>query len=111
MLTLTICSWLLVALGTCVSLWLCPHPLVFLPYIFLALAIRVARRLAVRSVLLALTLACFCFTFWYCWDAAFVRVSTMNMMPIVVGLAESLVATVTWRTVRHIETVRHEKAT
>jgi len=108
--TLTICSWLLAALGTGVTVWLCPHPLMFLPYIFLGLAIRAARRLATRAFVLVFTLASASVGFWYCWDAAYVHRSTLNLTPLVVVVVESLIAGGTWRVVRHIERARHEDA-
>ena len=51
-----------------------------------------------------------CAGFWYCWDAAYIHRSTLNLTPLVVVVLESLVAGVTWRVVRHIERVRHENA-
>jgi hypothetical protein len=105
--TLTICSWLLAALGAGVTVWLCPHPLMFLPYIFLGLAIRAACRLATRAFVLVLTLASASVGFWYCWDAAFVHRSTLNLTPLVVVVVETLVAGVTWLVVRRRERVIH----
>jgi hypothetical protein len=46
--------------------------------------------------------------FWYFWDAAFVHLSTMNLIPLEVVIAESLVAGATWLVVRRVERVRDE---
>jgi hypothetical protein len=105
--TLTVCSWLLAALGAGVTVWLCPHPLMFLPYVFLGLGIRAARRIATRAFVLILTLASASVGFWYCWDAAFIHLSTLNLTPLVVVVVEAVVAGATWLVVRRIEKDTH----
>ena len=101
--TLTICSWLLVALGAAVTIGLIPHPIMFLPYIFLGLASSTARRLPVRAFVLALTLASVCVGFRSCWDAAYIHRSTLNFWPLNMVIVESLLAWVAWGVVRRIE--------
>ncbi|MEI7730889.1 MAG: hypothetical protein WCO56_15045 [Verrucomicrobiota bacterium] len=102
--TFTVCSWLLVGLGVGMTIWLYPNPIAFVPYVLLAVAIRSARRLGTRAVVLVLTLASVCIGFWYFWDAAFIRLSTMNFIPFQVAIGESLVAggalIVVWRAER-----------
>ena len=104
--TLTICSWLLVALGIAMTAWLYPHPLAFLPYLFFPFAIISARRVGTRAVVLALTLLAACVAFWFFWDAS-VRPSTLNLLPLEIVIVESLVAGATWLVVRRIERATH----
>jgi hypothetical protein len=106
--TLTICSWLLVVLGVSMTAWLCPHPLAFVPYALFAFAILAARRVAVYATILVLTLFSVCVGFWFFWDAAFVHLSTLNLIPLEVAVVESLIAGTTWLVVRRIEGVTHE---
>ena len=105
--TFTICSWLLMALGVGMTAWLYPHPLAFLPYVFFPFAIVAARRDSTRAVVLLLALSSVCFGFWFFWDAAFVHLSTFNLIPFVVVVVESLVAGTTWLVVRRIERLTH----
>ncbi|MBN9693947.1 MAG: hypothetical protein J0M24_27200 [Verrucomicrobia bacterium] len=100
--TLTICSWLLVALGIAMTAWLYPHPLAFLAYLFFSFAIISARRVRTRAVVLVLTLLSVCFAFWFFWDAL-VHPSTLNFIPLEIVILESLIAGATWLVVRRIE--------
>jgi len=109
--TLTICSYLLAALGAIVTLCYFPYvsswlPLGLLPYGFFTLATRSARRLATRAVVLIVTLVSVCVGFWFFWDAA-VRPSTLNLLPLEVVIVESLLAGATWLVVRRIERASH----
>jgi hypothetical protein len=90
--TLTFCSYLLVVLGMGMTAWLLPNPLVFLPYVFLFFAVRAARRAAVRGLVLAVILASVGVSFWFCWDAAYVHLSTMNSVPLLVAGVELVIA-------------------
>lgn len=100
--TLTICSWLLVALGIAMTGWLYPHPWAFLSYLLFPFAIISARRVSIRAVVLVLTLLAVCVAFWVFWDAL-VRPSTLNRIPFEIVMAESLVAGATWLVVRRIK--------
>jgi len=102
------CSWLLAVLGACVTFSLHPHPIMFLPYIFLALATGAARRLAIHAVVLVLTLTSVCVHFWYNWDAAYDHLSTLNFMPRDVAVLESLIAGAAWRIIRRSERAKYE---
>ena len=104
--TLTICSWLLVALGIAMTAWLWSYPLAFVPYLLRPFAIVAARRATTRAAVLVLTLCSVCFGFWYFWDAAHVHLSTMNFIPLEVVIVESLVAGATWLVVHRVERVR-----
>ena len=106
--TFTICSWLLVALGVAMTAWLCPAVWEFVPYMLLPLAIRAARRVTTRAVVLFLTLFSVCIGFSADWDAAFIHLSTLNLMPFEVAIVESLVIGATWLVVRRIERVPHD---
>src|SRR5262245_24637219 len=88
--TLTACSWLLVALSVCVTAWLYPHPLAFLPWGVLAFAITTASCLATRAFFLVLALLSMSVSFWSCWDVAFIHPSTLNFTPCVVASVEAL---------------------
>src|SRR6266496_2179582 len=105
--TFRICSWLLVAFGISMTAWLYPHPVAFVPYVLLPLAIRAARRIGTRAFVLTLTLASVCAGFWYFWDAAFVHLSTLNLIPLEIAVVESLVAGATWLVVRRVEKGTH----
>lgn len=105
--TLTTCSWLVAGLGTVVTLLYFPGgsgwwPLASLPYVWFVLAARSARRLATRAAVLVLTLSSVCLGFWIFWDAR-IHPSTLNLNPLAVVIAESLVAGATWLVVRRIE--------
>lgn len=109
--TLTICSWLIVALGALVTLRYFPYasswlPLGLLPYVFFVLAVRSALRRSTRAVVLILILSSVCIGFWIFWDAL-VRPSTMNLIPLEIVIVESLVAGATWLVVRRIERTTH----
>ena len=109
--TLTICSWLLAAIGEVVTLLYFPFasswvPLGLLPYVLFVLAAWSARRLTTRAVVLILTLLSVCVGFWFFWDAL-VRPSTLNLVPLEVVIVESLVAGATWLAVRYIERATH----
>jgi hypothetical protein len=106
--TFTICSWLLALLGVSMTAWLYPHLLAFVPYILFIFAIRGACRIAVKAVVLILTLLLVCVGFWVLWDAAFVHLSTMNFMPFEVAVVQSVVAGITWLVVRRVERAKHE---
>jgi len=101
--TLTVCSWLLAALGAGVTVWLIPHPLMLLPYCFLFPAIRASRRVLTRTFVLALTLASVCIQFWYCWDAAFIHLSTLNFDPAFVSIYEAAFNLVAWLVIRRMD--------
>jgi len=105
--TLTICSWLLLALGIGLSGWLYPHPLIFVPYVVLSFVIRTARRLTTRVCVLVFTLISVCVSFLFCWDAAFIHLSTLNSTPLVVAIVEALVAGAMCLVVRRVERVTH----
>jgi hypothetical protein len=90
--TLTICSYVLVALGVLLNIWLFPHPLAFIPYVLLFFAARAARRSVARIVVLVVTLCSVCIGFWFCFDAAFIRLSTLNFLPLEIAVVKSLVA-------------------
>ena len=105
--TLTIYSWFLLALGIGVSGWLYPHPLIFAPYLVFPFVIRAAHRLATRVIVLVFALTSVCVSFWFCWDAAFIHLSTMNLTPLIVALVEVLVAGTMWLVVRRVEKVTH----
>jgi ABC-type Na+ efflux pump permease subunit len=100
--TLTICSWLLVALGIATTAWLYPHPLAFLPYLFFSFAIISARRVRTLAIVLVPTLLAVCVAFWFFWDAL-VHPSTLNLIRLEVVFAETLIAGATWLVVRRIE--------
>lgn len=109
--TLTICSWLLVALGVLVTMGYFPYdsawlPLGLLPYVFFALAARAARRLATRAVVLSLRLTSVCIGFWFFWDAM-VRPSTLSLIALEVVIAEALMAGMTWLAVWRVERLKH----
>src|SRR5439155_25907161 len=105
--TFRVCSWLLVVFGIGITAWLYPHPVAFLPYVLLPFAIRAARRVSTRAVVLALTLASVCVGFWFFWDAAFVHLSTLNLIPFEIVVVESLLAGATWLVVHRIERGTH----
>jgi hypothetical protein len=107
MLTLTICSWLLLALGIAMTTWLFPHPVAFIPYFCLLLAIIAARRLVTKAIVLLLTLSSVGVGFWYYWDAARIHLSTLNFTPLEVAIIESLVAGIAYSVVCRIEKVKH----
>jgi uncharacterized membrane protein len=107
--TFRICSWLLVSFGVGMTAWLYPHPVAFVPYVLLPFAIREARHIVTRAVVLTLILAFVCVGFWFFWDAAFVHLSTLNLIPFEVGVIESLVAGATWLVVRRIEHRKYAK--
>ncbi len=109
--TLTVCSWLLVVLGTATTAWLYPHPVAFLPYVLFPFAIISARRVGTQAVVLLLVLGSVCVGFWFFWDAAFVRLSTLNLIPFEIAIVESLVAGTTWLAVYRIERVTRVCAT
>lgn len=109
--TLTICSWLLLGLGIGVNFWLSPNPLVLAPYIFLPFVIRAARHLTARVIVLLFTLISVCVSFWFCWDARFIHLSTLNLMPLDVGLVEGLLAGVLWFVVSRVERLRQARTT
>lgn len=106
--TLTTCSWLLAVLGVAMTIWLYPNPLALAPYALFLFPIDAARRMVVRATLLVLTLLSVVIGFWFFWDAAFVHFSTMNSIPFMIAVIESLVAGVAWRVVHRIEKVKHE---
>src|SRR5437763_512319 len=101
--TFTACSWLLVALGVSMSVGL--FPLGFIPYVLFVFAIRSARRGTVRATVLLLILLSVCVGFWCFWDAAFIHLSTLNLIPLEVVVLESLLAGGTWFVVRNVEKV------
>src|SRR5580765_743722 len=107
--TFTICSWVLVAIGIAMTAWLCPRAWAFVPYMLLPFAIRAARRFTTRSVVLLVTLLSVCIGFWFHWDAAFIHLSTLNLIPFEVVVVESLVAIATWLVVRRVERVTHDQ--
>ena len=109
--TFTVCSSLLVAIGIGMTAWLYPHPVAFAPYVLLSFAIIVARHTAARGVILAITLASVCVGFWFFWDATFVHLSTLNLIPFEIAVVESLVAGATWLVVHRIERVTRESNT
>jgi hypothetical protein len=106
--TFTVCSWSLVALGFGVTTWLYPYAVGFVPYLLLAFATMSAHRLGSRAAVLLLTLGSVCASFWYFWDAAFIRLSTLNLMPFDVAVVESLVTGAAWFAIRRSERVKHE---
>jgi hypothetical protein len=99
--TISVCSWLLIALGLAVCGWLGPHPLTFLPFILLALAARKAQGILACVWVLLLTLASVCASFYFLWDAKFIHWSTLNLWPIQAAIVESVAALITWFAVRH----------
>jgi uncharacterized protein len=108
--TIKICSWLLLVLGVAVSGWLYPHPLMFAPYLVLAFVVQAASRPTTQGFVLVFTLTSVCISFWFCWDAAFIHVSTLNLRPLVVAMVETLAAGAAWVTVYHVEKItRREK--
>jgi len=58
----------------------------------LPFAIGAATGLAARAVVLCVVLATVCIGFWYCFDATYVHLSTMNFMPEFIACVQSLVA-------------------
>lgn len=90
--TLTFCSWGLWALGIVVAALLYPVAVAFIPYLLLPYALIAAHRTTTRAVVLVLTLVLVCVAFWYYWDAAFIRISTMNLIPFEIAVIESLTA-------------------
>jgi hypothetical protein len=104
--TLTVCSWGLWTLGIVVTVWLFPLAVAFIPYLLLPFAIMAAHRIATRAVVLVLTLVLVCTAFWYYWDAAYIHISTMNLMPFMIAVVESLVAGLTSVIVYRIERKR-----
>jgi hypothetical protein len=113
--TLTTCSWLLIALGLFITLRYFPYAgawvlLGLLPYGLFLLGACAARRLAVRAVVLVLTLSSVGLGFWSFWDAM-VRPSTLNLMPLEVVIFESLVAGATWLVVLRAQRVSHAHST
>ena len=105
--TFSICSWLLVAVGVAMTAWLYAHAWAFVPYLLLSLGITTARGLATQAVMLVVTLCSVAVGFWFFWDAAFIRLSTLNLVPLEVVVLESLVAGVTWLIVHRVERVKH----
>jgi len=103
--TLTICSWSVLALGLAMTAWLYPHPMAFLPYLFFTFAIISTRRVSTRAVVLILILVAVCVAFCFFWDAK-VRPSTFKPL-IELVIVESLVAGATWLVVRRIDQARH----
>ncbi len=101
--TLKACSWLLVALGSAMTAWLWLFPPAFVPYLFLAFAIRASRRLVVRAVVLVVSLGSVCAGFFVYWDASFIHLSSHNTNPLAVVVIESLLAVATWLVVRRLE--------
>jgi hypothetical protein len=107
--TLKTCSWLLAVLGVGITIWLFPNPLALAPYAVFMFPINAARRLVVRVIILVLTLLSVAVGFWFYWDAAFVHVSTLNLIPFEVAVVESLVAGMAWFVVHRIEKVTDER--
>jgi len=85
------------------SAWLYPDWIVFVPYIFLAFAMRGTARPALRGLVLALTVLYVGTEFWFSWDAAYIHPSTMNAIPGIVAIVAALFALVTDLLVRQIE--------
>jgi hypothetical protein len=97
------------AIGVLMSICLFPPGLV--PYVLFAFAIRAARRVLVRVTVLLLILLSVCVGFWCFWDAAFIHLSTLNLIPLEVAVVESLLAGGTWLVVRNVEKIRNEHTT
>jgi hypothetical protein len=88
------------------TVWLYPQPLAFLPYVFFSFAISSAQRGSIRAILLVVILFSVGVGFWFFWDAS-IRPSTLNVVPLEIVVAESLVAGATWLSVRRIKQATH----
>lgn len=87
--TLAFCAWLLVVFGFCMSLWLCGHPWALLPYGLILLSAVAARALACRVVICGLALLFVVTGFSVLFDARFIHLSTLNLLPDAMILVQS----------------------
>ncbi len=107
--TLATCTSFLILLGCSLCAWLCGHPLVFVPYLFLVLALVSARGLGCRAIVLVLALLTVVTGFGVFWDAEFVHGSTLNVLPDLTVLVQSILACSTWLAITVVEFHKQKK--